>query len=132
MSKVLLVVSAHFVLPLSDFFSPCNLLVEEPSWFIVSFLVRICITVVQFLQVSPALCVFCKWRHLGSSGGSDGKESACRERDLDLILRQEDPLEQGIFSLPQEYPLQYSCLEISMDRSLAGFQAMGSVRVKHN
>ena len=44
-------------------------------------------------------------------GGSDGKESACNEGDSGLIL--------GSGRSPGEgngYPLQYSCLENSMDR----------------
>ena len=43
--------------------------------------------------------------------GSDGKESACNEGDLDSIL--------GLGRSPGEgngNPLQYSCLENSMDR----------------
>ena len=44
-------------------------------------------------------------------GGSDDKESACHAGDLCLIL--------GLGRSPGEekgYPLQYSCLENSMDR----------------
>ena len=52
-------------------------------------------------------------------GGSDGKESACNVGDPDLV--------PGWGSSPGEgngYPLQYSCLENSMDkRSLAGWSA---------
>ena len=44
-------------------------------------------------------------------GGSDGKESACNAGDPVLSLGQEDPLEKGMAA-----PLQYSCLENSMDR----------------
>ena len=44
-------------------------------------------------------------------GGSDGKESACNAGDPVLSLGQEDPLEKGMAT-----PLQYSCLENSMDR----------------
>ena len=48
----------------------------------------------------------------GSSlGDSDGKESACSAGDLSLI--------HGSGRCPEEangYPLQYSCLENSMDR----------------
>ena len=43
--------------------------------------------------------------------GSDGKESACNAGDLGVIL--------GLGRSPGEgngYPLQYSCLENSMDR----------------
>ena len=47
----------------------------------------------------------------GFSGGSDGKESACNARDRGLF--------PGLGGSPGEgngYPLQYSCLENSMDR----------------
>ena len=51
------------------------------------------------------------------SGGSDGKESACNAGDLGwedplenvCSLGWEDPMENG-------YPLQYCCLENSMDK----------------
>ena len=48
---------------------------------------------------------------LGFPGGSDGKESACNEGDLGLIHRmgRSPGVGNGI-------PLQYSCLENSMDR----------------
>ena len=48
---------------------------------------------------------------LGFPGGSDGKESACNAEDLGLI--------PGLGRSPGEgngNPLQYSCLENSMDR----------------
>ena len=48
---------------------------------------------------------------MGFSGVSDGKESTCNTGDLASIFS------WGIF--PEEgnsYPLQYSCLENSMDR----------------
>ena len=47
----------------------------------------------------------------GDKCGSDGKESACNAGDLGLI--------SGSGRCPRErngYPLQYSCLENSMDR----------------
>ena len=47
----------------------------------------------------------------GFSGGSDGKESACNARDWGLF--------PGLGGSPGEgngYPLQYFCLENSMDR----------------
>ena len=47
----------------------------------------------------------------GFPGGSEGKESACSARDLDLIPGSERSPGEG-----NGYPLQYSCLEISMDR----------------
>ena len=48
---------------------------------------------------------------MGFPGGSDGKESACNARDPGLI--------PGLGRFPGEVngsPLQYSCLEKSMDR----------------
>jgi len=48
---------------------------------------------------------------LGFPGGSDGKESACNAGDQGSI--------PGFERFPEEgngYPLQYSCLENSMDR----------------
>ena len=48
---------------------------------------------------------------LGFPGGSDGKESACNAGDLGLI--------PGLVSAPGEgngNPLQYSCLENSINR----------------
>jgi len=48
---------------------------------------------------------------MGSPGDSDGKESACNAGDLGSIL--------GSGRFPgkgNDYPLQYSCLENSIDR----------------
>ena len=44
-------------------------------------------------------------------GGGDGKESACNAGDLGSIPRSGTSPEEG-----NGYPLQYSCLEKSMDR----------------
>ena len=59
--------------------------------------------------------------NLGFSGGLEGKESACKAGDLDLI--------PGLGRSPGEgngYPLQYSCLENPTDqRSLAGYSSQG-------
>ena len=58
--------------------------------------------------VQSCLCPMCA---LGFPGGSDGKESACNAGDLCSI--------PGVGSSSGEgngYPLQYSCLENSMDR----------------
>ena len=65
---------------------------------------------------------------MGFPGGSDGKESACNAGDPDSIPRLGRPLgeENG-------NPLQYSCLENSMDRG--AWQAIvhgGSQRVRHD
>ena len=48
---------------------------------------------------------------MGFPGGSDGKESACNERDPGFIPGSERPPGEG-----NGYLLQYSCLEYSMDR----------------
>ena len=48
---------------------------------------------------------------LGFPGGSDGKESACNAGDPGLIPGWRRSPGGG-----DGYPLQYSCLEISMDR----------------
>jgi len=50
---------------------------------------------------------------MGFPGGSDGKESVCKEGDPGLI--------PGLGRSPGEVnsnPLQYSCLENSMDRGV--------------
>ena len=47
----------------------------------------------------------------GFPGGSDGKESACNAGDLCLILGSGRSPGEG-----NSYPLQYSCLENSMDK----------------
>ena len=49
----------------------------------------------------------------GFPGGSDGKESACNVVDLDLIPRLGRSPEEG-----SGCPLQYSCLENSMERGV--------------
>ena len=49
--------------------------------------------------------------YYGFPGGSDGKEFACNAGDLDLIPGLRRSLGEG-----NGYPLQYSCLENSMDR----------------
>ena len=48
---------------------------------------------------------------MGFPGGLDGKESGCNAGDLGLIPGSERPPEEG-----NGNPLQYSCLENSMDR----------------
>ena len=55
-----------------------------------------------------------------SLGGSDGTKSACNTEDLGLI--------PGLGRCPGEwsgYPLQYSCLENSMDKEAMGLQRVG-------
>ena len=62
--------------------------------------------------------------HLWS--GSDSKDSACSAGDPDSI--------SGLGRSPGEghgNPLQYSCLENSMDRGADGLQSMGSQRVRY-
>ena len=50
---------------------------------------------------------------MGFPGGSDNKESACKARDPGSIPGSGRSLEEG-----NGNPLQYSCLENSMDREL--------------
>ena len=60
-------------------------------------------------------------------GGLDGKESARNVGDLGLI--------PGLGRSPGGencYPLQFSCLENSMDRSFWALQSLGSQRVGHD
>ena len=57
---------------------------------------------------------------LGSPGGSDGEESACNAGDMGSI--------PGLGRSPgggNGNPLRYSCLENSMERSLAGYSPEG-------
>ena len=57
----------------------------------------------------------------GFPGGSDGKESACNAGDLGLIPGSERSPGEG-----NGNPLQYSCLENSMDkRRLVGYSPWG-------
>ena len=59
------------------------------------------------------------YKSLGFPGGSDGKESACSAGDPCSIPG------PGRSSLEGNgYPLQYSCLENSMDRA-GGLESMG-------
>ena len=53
--------------------------------------------------------------YLGFCGGSDGKESACNAGDAGLISQLGRSPGEG-----NDYPLQYSCLENSMDRGAWG------------
>ena len=64
---------------------------------------------------------------MGFSGGSDGKEFACDAEDLGSI--------PGSGKSPGEgngYPLQYSCLEDSMDRGAWRLQSTGVQGVGHD
>ena len=64
-----------------------------------------------FPQSGVALVVVITAFYTCWPGGSDGKESACSARDLGLIPGLKNP--SGDMN---GYPLQYSCLENSMDR----------------
>ena len=65
---------------------------------------------------------------LGFPGGSNGKESACNAGDPGLIPGSGRSPEEG-----NGNPIQYSCLENSMDRGAWwAIQFMGSQRVGHN
>ena len=56
----------------------------------------------------------------GFPDGSDGKESACNAGDPGLIPGSGGSPEEG-----NGNPLQYSCLENSVDRGSGGLQFMG-------
>ena len=62
----------------------------------------------------------------GFPGGSDGKESVCNSGYMGLIPGLRRSLGEG-----NGYPLQYSCLENSMD-SGAWLQSTGFQRIRHN
>ena len=64
---------------------------------------------------------------LGFPGGSDGKESACNAGDPGSIPGWGNSPEDG-----NGYPLQYSCLENSVDREACRLQSMGSQRAGHD
>ena len=63
---------------------------------------------------------------MGFPGGSGGKESACNAGDLGSILRSGRSPGEG-----NDYPLQYSCLENSMDRETWDATVNGLQRVRH-
>ena len=61
-----------------------------------------------------------KHTHTGCPGGSESKESACKAGDPESVLGSEGSPGEG-----NGYPLQYSCLENSIHRSLAGYSPWG-------
>ena len=62
----------------------------------------------------------------GFPGSSEGKESACNAGDPDLIPRSGRSPGEG-----NGYPLQYSCLEKSMDRGAWRATVYGVTIVGH-
>ena len=73
--------------------------------------------------VNYKIIFLCIWK----IGGSGGKESACNAGDPGLIPALGRSSEER-----NDYPLQYSWLENSMDRGPRELQSMGSQRVGHN
>ena len=70
---------------------------------------------------------YCRWNMKHFPGGSHGKESACNGGDPGSI--------PGLGRSPREgngNPLQYSCLENSIDREDWWAKSMDSQRVSHN
>ena len=65
----------------------------------------------------------------GFLGSSDGKESACNAGDPWVLRMPGSGVSLGEGS---GYPIQYSCLENSMDRGAWGLQHMWLQRVGHN
>ena len=64
---------------------------------------------------------------MGFPGGSDCKESACNARYLSS-----DPGERRFPGKGNDYPLQHSCLETSMDRGAWWTQSMEIRRVGYD
>ena len=60
-------------------------------------------------------------------GASNSREHAFNAKDLGSIPGSGTSPGEG-----NDYPLQYSGLENSMDREPCGLQSMGSQRVRHN
>ena len=60
----------------------------------------------------------------GLSGGSDSKDAAGNAGDAGLVSGSGKAFWRG-----NGYPLQYSCLEKSMDEEPGGLESMGSKRV---
>ena len=65
--------------------------------------------------------------HLGFSSGLEGKESVSNAGDLGLISGSGRSPEEG-----NSNPLQYSCLENSVDRGAWKATVHGVARVGHN
>ena len=79
-------------------------------------------------NLSPRLLIKTLMPSWGFPGCSDGKESACNVGDLGSILFWGRSPGEG-----NSYPLQYSCLENSMDRGAwQPLQSMGSQRVGYH
>ena len=64
---------------------------------------------------------------LGFPDGSDGKESACKAGEMDLILGWEDPLEKGMATHSSILSWR-----IPWTEEPDGLQSTGSQRVRHN
>ena len=66
---------------------------------------------IRFMLINAILVPNNRCFYMGFPGGSDGKESACSVGDLGSIPGSGRSPEEG-----NGYPLQYSCLENSLDR----------------
>ena len=75
---------------------------------------------------SPSICII-DLEFLIFPGGSDGKESAYSAGDLDSIPGSGRSPGEG-----NSNPLQYSCLDNSMDRGAWRATVHGVTRVRHN
>ena len=64
---------------------------------------------------------------IGFPGGSEGKEFACNAGDLGSVPGLERSPGGGYGN-----PLQYSCLENSMDRGAQQVTVTGSQKARHN
>ena len=80
-------------------------------------MVSICISLMTIYLDHLFMCLLAI---KGLPDGSVGKESACNAGDL------------GLISGSGRSPLQYPCLENSMDRGASGLQSIGLQRAGHN
>ena len=100
------------------------------SFFILITLLAFKSALSEITIVTPAFCVCVAGRGrvlVDFPCGSDGKASAYNARDTSLIPRSAGHPGKG-----NGCPLQYSCLENSMDKKPCGLQSMGLQRVKHD
>ena len=97
-------------------------------WCFSFWLTSLCIICIYFLKILTIICFHYLIESVGFPGGSNGKAPACSAGDLGST--------PGLGRSPGEgndNPLQYSCLENSMDwGAWWAIQSMGSHRVRHD
>ena len=96
-------------------------------WCFSFWLTSLCIICIYFLKILTIICFHYLIESVGFPGGSNGKAPACSAGDLGST--------PGLGRSPGEgndNPLQYSCLENSLDREAGRLQSMGSQRGGHD